>query len=67
MATLRTDSFTEYGPTGDEGRSSFYGMHHHTGIKMAPPQTIFTAAIDDVYGAHVVLGDEAEKHFDDGQ
>lgn len=63
MATLRKDSFIERRPKGDKGRSSFYGMHRHTGIKMTPPKTVFTAAIDDVYGSHVVFGDEAaEEH-----
>ena len=64
MAILRTDSFTEYESIENERQSSFYGKHHHTDIKMTPPQTIFTVAIDDVYGPHVVLGDDAEKHFD---
>lgn len=63
MAILRIDSFTEYESMMEEQGSSFYGKHHHTDIKMFPPQTIFTMAIDNVYGPHVVLGDEAEKHF----
>lgn len=67
MATLRNDIFTKRKPKGDKGRSSFYGMYRHTGIKMTPPETIFTAAIDDVYGPHVVFGDEAEKRSPNGQ
>lgn len=60
MATLRKDSFTERKPKGDRGRSSFYGIYRHTGIRMTPPKIPFTAAIDDVYGTHVVFGDESE-------
>lgn len=67
MATLRKDSFTERKPKGEKGRSSFYGTHRHTGIKMTPLKTPFTAAIDDVYGPHVVFGDEAEKQSKDEQ
>lgn len=61
MATLRKDSFTERKPKGEKGRGSFYGVHVHTGITMVPPKTLFSAAIDDVYGTHIVFGDEAEK------
>lgn len=61
MATLREDISTKRKPKGERGRGSFYGVHIHTGIKMTPPETIFTAAIDDVYGPHVVFGDEAER------
>ena len=67
MATLRTASFTAQKPKGARGRASFYGMNRHTGIKMTPPKTPFTAALDDVYGTHVVFGDEAKKRHDDGQ
>lgn len=61
MATLRKDNFRQQLPKDQRGRGSFYGMHVHTGIKMEPPKTIFTAALDDVYGTHVVFGDEAKK------
>lgn len=61
MATLRKDTFTAQLPKKDRGRSTFYGMHRHTGITMNPPKTIFTAALDDVYGTHVVFGDEAKR------
>jgi len=67
MATLRRDSFTHAKPKGDRGRSSFYGMNRHTGITMTPPKTPFTAALDDVYGTHVVFGDEAKKRRNDRQ
>lgn len=60
MAKLRRDSFTAQKPKCDRGRTSFYG-NRHTGITMEPPQTPFTAALDDVYGTHVVFGDEAKK------
>lgn len=63
MATLRKDSFIAQKPKGNRGRSSFYGMNRHTGIKMMPPKTPFTAALDDVYGTHVVFGDEAKKQL----
>ncbi len=58
---LRKNVYTERLPKCLRGRSTFYGMHRHTGISMKPPQTIFTAAIDDIYGPHVVFGDEAER------
>ena len=62
MATLRKDVFTERKPISERGKTSFAGIGP-TGIKMTPPKTIFTAAIDDVYGPHVVFGDAAEdKH-----
>lgn len=60
MATLRKDSFTALKPKSERGRTSFAGIGR-TGIKMTPPKTIFTAALDDVYGTHVVFGDEAKK------
>lgn len=58
---LRKDSFTERKPKGDRGRSSFYGMHRRTGIKMGSPEAPFTAPIGNVYGTHVVFGDEAKQ------
>ena len=61
MATLRKDSFVAAKPKSERGKSSFYGVNLHTGIKMGPPKTIFSAALDDVYGTHVVFGDEAKK------
>ncbi len=61
MATLRKDSFTERKPKGERGRGSFYGMHRHTGITMNPPKVPFTAAIDDVYGNHVVFNDSSDE------
>lgn len=67
MATLRKDSFRERMPKGERGRSSFYGVNRHTGITGAPPKTIFTAALDDVYGTHVVFGDAAKKRRDEEQ
>jgi len=67
MATLRKDSFTAQRPKCDKGRLSFYGMNRHTGITMTPPKTLFTAAIDDVYGTHVVFGDAAKVQRDDKQ
>ena len=56
MATLRKDAFTSQKPKCDRGRTSFYGINRHTGIKMTPPKTIFSAALDDVYGPHVTFG-----------
>lgn len=63
MATLRKDSFMERTPKKDRGRGSFYGLpgHQHTGISMKPPVIPFKAAIDDVYGTHVVFIDETEE------
>ncbi len=67
MAILRKDTITKRKPKGDKGRTSFYGMYRHTGIKMTPPKVPFTAAIDDIYGTHIVFGDEAKHQFDDEQ
>lgn len=61
MGRLRRDSFTERKPKGDRGRSSFYGMHRRTGIKMGPPEAPFAAPIGNVYGTHVEFGDEAKE------
>ena len=61
MATLRKDSFVAAKPKSERGKSSFYGVNLHTGIKMGPPKTIFSAALDDVYGTHVVFGDERSE------
>lgn len=58
MATLRKDAFTAQKPKCDKGRTSFYGVNRHTGIKMTPPKTPFTAALDDVYGPHITFGRE---------
>ncbi len=60
MATLRKDSFTARKPKSERGRTSFAGIGR-TGITMEPPKTPFTAALDDVYGTHVVFGDEAKR------
>lgn len=66
MATLKKDSFTAAKPKSERGKSSFYGVDRHIGIKMDPPKTIFAAALDDVYGTHVVFGDEAKKRRKEG-
>lgn len=58
MATLRK---TSWDAKKEARTSSFYGRHQHTGITMNPRKTIFTAALDDVYGTHVVFGDEAKR------
>ena len=60
MAKLRE---TAWDAKQEARTGSFYGRHRHTGITMKPPETIFTAAIDDVYGPHVVFGDEAEQRI----
>lgn len=65
MATLRRDSFRARMPKSERGRSSFYGVNRHTGITGKPPKTIFTAALDDVYGTHVVFGDEAKRRHNE--
>jgi len=65
VALLRKDSFTERKPEGERGRTSFYGMNRHTGIKTTPPGVPFSAPINDIYGEHVIFGDKAGKIVDE--
>ena len=60
MAKLRK---TSWDARQEARTSSFYGRHRHMGITMKQPKTIFTAALDDVYGTHVVFGDEAKRRI----
>lgn len=60
MATLRKDSCTQRKPKGERGRTSFYGMYRHTGIKIGTQAATFSAPINDLYGTHVVFGDNVE-------
>ena len=68
MATLRKDSFAQQFPARYRGISDTRLKHRLSGISyphitMDPPKTPFTAALDDVYGTHVVFGDEAEARI----
>lgn len=56
MAKLKHD---KYPLTNNKGKTSFYGVHHIP-AKILKPRVYFETAIDDVYGEHILWGDEAK-------